>query len=247
MRLPAVFAVCLTALLLAACGATPRVAGPSSPQPTQSLTLLPSADPYHSAIVATRAMGTARAAIDASYATIDGTRRVRADGAVVLPTGSANLQWTTPDGTYRELINDRGIFVTRDGTSWTQWAVDDPTPTSGFADVLRGLDTLRDVSAGESSSVDGVPATHYRGWLPVSAGSGPGLPTDLSLTADKEAREAVDVWIDGPGHVIKVQRQVVDAQGRDAYTSTTSLADFALLLDITTPTHNVTMGTRPAP
>lgn len=215
----------LALLALTACG-TPA---PTSTTSAEPLSLLPSADPFHSAVVATRALGTARIVIDGSIRTSTGIAPVSAQGVTVLGSGMGDLNWITPQGSFRELVNSRGIYVTANGTDWTQWPVSDPTATSRYVDPLRGLGVLRDVSKEGTEVLDGVSTTRYTGWLPG------------------DGREDVTVWIDDSGHVIRVDRSAKDAKVNTPVTMTTTMEEFSLQLDLTSPSGNVTLGATTLP
>jgi hypothetical protein len=214
-------------VVLGGCG-TPAPSADSTPQP---LSFLPSADAYHSAIVATRALGTARITIDGTIPEAAGSSQVAATGVTVLGTGMGDLNWTTPAGDYRELVNNRGIYVTSNGTDWTQWMIEQPTATSAYVDPLRGLGVLQDVNRRGPQTLGNVPTTRYTGRLPL----------------DAKRREDVSVWIDDFGHVIRVDRTVLDANGRQLGDISATMTDFGLQLDLSSPSGNVTLGATALP
>ena len=233
----------LAVLALGACGAPAATGTPASP-----LTLLPSADAFHSAVVATRSMGTARLTIEVTRPSAQGSPPSHAAGPTVLGPGWCDLRWQTPQGDFRELVNSRGIYVTRDDRQWTQFPVSPPTTTSGYANALRGLVVLNDITETDGESTGGVPATTYRGWLPIDSAEA----AQLGLTASErqvigpEGREQVTAWVDDYGHVVRVDRSVADASGASVVAATTSMDDFSLMLDLASPSQNVVQGTTTA-
>jgi hypothetical protein len=239
-RLVAVAAV--ACLSLAACGGTA-----SSQQSTDlELSLLPSADAFTSAVVATRSMGTAHESIDVQTAAPSRHDRRTGDGPTVLSSGWGDVTWTADGRRYRELVNDRGTYVQSDPPTgdWALQPVGGPTLTSGYLDSLRDLGVLRDVTNEGSDTTPGVPTTRYSGWLPLDATEAAllGLTTaDLATIpeAPNARQERVTAWVDDFGHVIRVDRRVLGATA-DLVRSTTSLDEFSLLLDLSSPTDAVT-------
>jgi hypothetical protein len=231
---------------LSGCGAPTSSSTSSS---AAALTLLPSADAFHSAVVATRALGTARIVVDVTRVAQTGNQTLTAGGVSVIGSGMGDLQWTTPDQSYRELVNNKGIFVTSTGAEWTQWTLDEPTPTSGFVDPLRGLGVLREVTITGREDLGPVSTLRYTGWLPVDADEAAqlGLAEGDIPTLGDRPREDVSVWIDDFGHVVRVDRAVKDTEGRPRLTSSTAMTEFSMLLDLTSPSRNVTLGARPLP
>jgi hypothetical protein len=230
-------------VLLASTGCGTTATSTSTPS---GLTLLPSADAFHSAVVATRALGTARISVQGTRQEASGPATMRADGVSVLGNGMGDLTWTTPSGTYREIVNNKGIYGTTDGSAWTQWSLDDPTPTSGFVDPLRGLGVLREATLAGHEDLGSVPTTRYSGWLPLDQREAAllGIPAAEDLT---DLREDVTVWIDDFGHVIRVDRSVAGRTGSPIVTTSSVMSEFSLQLDLTSPSGNVTLGTRALP
>ena len=231
LRIAAGTAALGLAVATAACGTSTSASTGSTSSPA-ALTLLPSADPFHSAVVATRALGTARLAVRLTRQTPAGPVEQTGAGVSVLGQGRGDLRWTAPGTAYRELVNERAIYVTSDDRAWTQWSLDDPTATSAYVDPLRGLGVLHDVTAEPDQTIGGVLTTPYTGWLPRAAPA---------------VREDVTAWIDGSGHVIQVDREATDATGQSLESSSTSMSDFSLLLDLSSPSHDVILGSKPVP
>ena len=230
-------------LALAACGA-PSTGG-TEPSP---LTLLPSADAFHSAIVATRAMGTARLTIDVTHHSATASPSARATGPAVLGPGWGDMRWQSSGDAFRELVNSRGIYVTRDDLHWTQYPVSPPTTTSGHVNVLRGLGVMNDIAVTGDQATGGVSATTYRGWLPIDAAEAAqlGLTDSERQAVGPEGREQVTAWVDDFGHVIRVDRAVEAASGARVLDTTTTMDDFSMMLDLASPSQNVVQGTTAA-
>ena len=229
-RATRLLAAALVTLLLSGCGD----AAPRSDAPAQPLTLLPSADPFISAVVATKSLGTARLEIDAVHP--DST--VHGEGVTVLGSGQGDVTWAGAAAPYRELLNSRGLYVQTPPASggWEQWPPGHVSTTSGFIDSLRGLGVLRDVVNEGSDQLGAVATTRYRGWLPLTADEASRL--GLSGTPAPDAREEVTVWIDDFEHAIRVDRR--GATDLDSVTSRTDFSDFSVLLNLTSPSHGVT-------
>ena len=227
-----VLAAVMTALLLAGCGDPSPRPGASS----GNLSLLPSADPFTSAIVATKSLGTARLTVDASHP--QGTRSLHGAGVTVLGSGQGDVTWNADSRTYRELVNGRGVYVQEPPLTggWEQWPVTHVSQTSGFVDSLRGIGVLRDVRIDGSESLGEIPTTRYRGWLPLTVDEA--LRLGLAGTPAPEAREDVTVWVDDFGHAVRVDRYA--ATSDDEVNARTDFSDFSILLDLTSPSHDVT-------
>lgn len=210
----------------------------------------PSANDYVSAIIGTQSMGTAKLAIDLTTQAAGVDRTLHAEGAGVLDPGWADLRWTGDGSTTREMVNDQGIFVQNDPPDgrWTHFATngDAPrtTPTSGSADPLRSLETLRDVTIQGPESLDGVDTMRFVGTLPASTTELVALGLSKEQIAavgalPSDARVDVTLWFDSAEHVIRVDRLLnlgattsVDL----AASTTTTLSDFSSMIDMTSPT-----------
>lgn len=219
-------------LMLAACGSTQ-----ARPEATAlPITLLPSADPFTSAIVATKALGTARLVVDVTHP--GGSAASHGEGVTVLGSGQGDVTWTDATTTYRELVNNRGVYVQEPPLTggWVQWPAGHISRTSGFADPLRGLGVLRDVTNTGPDTLGTVETTRYTGWLPLTSVEAARLGLDGGLAPD--SREQVTVWIDGFGHAVKVDRQAESTA--DSVTSRTDFSEFSVLLNLSSPSHGVT-------
>lgn len=239
-------AALLACLALASCSA-PGVASPTPSSTGQAIAIMPSANDFTSAVTATRSLGTATVDVRVELSGSDGPKRWHAIGAAVLTRGRADLTWTSESGTFRELVNDQAIFTQRqppDGP-WIRTTYPGTTATSGYADTLRGLSVLRDVTAEGSESLGGVKTSRYSGWLPATQ---PELQA-LGLSAD-EANQAVDshpngrvavtVWLDSRSHIVQVARDFVpSAPGDPQVRAVTTLQDFSVLLNLNSPRDNV--------
>jgi hypothetical protein len=226
-RIARILTAALATVLLAGCGgSTPRTQSPAPP-----LTLLPSADPYTSAIVATKSLGTARLVVNAVHP----GATVRGEGVTVLGSGQGDVTWSAGATPYRELLNGRGLYVqTPPGSGgWEKWPV---SATSGYIDSLRGLGALRDVVNEGPERLGSVATTRYRGWLPLTRDEATRL--GLAGTPAADAREDVTVWIDDFDHAVRVDRFA--ATDQDSVTSRTDFSDFSVLLNLTSPSHDVT-------
>jgi len=225
-------AILTTALLLAGCGApSPRASAPAEP-----LSLLPSADAFTSAVVATKSLGTARLTVDATHP--EGARSAHGEGVTVLGSGQGDMTWSVNGTTFRELVNARGIYVQAPPQSggWEQWPVTHVSQTSGLVDSLRGLGVLHDVVDEGSEQLGSVETTRYRGWLPLTKDESARL--GLGGTPSADAREDVTVWIDSFGHAVRVDRHA--STDADSVSSRTEFSDFSVLLNLTSPSHDVT-------
>jgi hypothetical protein len=226
----------LMSVALCACGAPASGGSTSEPAPS----FLPSADAFTSAVVATKALGTARMALTVTRSTAGRTERATATGPTVFGTGLGDLTWSTGTDTFRELVNERGIYRQDEPPTgaWAQEPVGQPTGTSGYADSLRGLGVLRDVVDEGAESLDGVSTRRYRGWLPFDATEAALLgvaPTAVvAPTGDAGAGEVVTVWVDDFGHIVRVDRRA-PATGDVVVSSSTTFDDYSLLLDLNTP------------
>lgn len=244
---PLLAGAAVLAAVLCATGCSAPAGSPAGPSaPDAVVAPMPSADEFVSAIVATRSMGTADVVVDVTEESASGTVRLQARGPAVLPRGRADLTWTG-QGTFRELVNDQAIFTQRqppDGP-WIRTTYPGTTATSGYADTLRGLSVLRDVTAEGSESLGGVKTSRYAGWLPATQ---PELQA-LGLSAD-EANQAVDshpngrvavtVWLDSRSHIVQVARDFVpSAPGDPQVRAVTTLQDFSVLLNLNSPRDNV--------
>jgi hypothetical protein len=240
----------VAAILLAVCGLTScgrsEVSSHSTPP---ALSLLPSADAFTSSVVATRAMGTARATFDVRTSAPSRTDDRRGAGAAVLSSGWGDVTWSSSADTYRELVNTRGIYVQADPPAgrWEQRPLDAPTLTSGYVDALRDLGVLKEVADEGIDSASGVPATRYTGWLPLDARESALLgltAADLATipAGADQPREGVTAWVDDFGHIVRVERRVTNGSG-DLVRSTATLSDFSLLIDLTSPSDVVTATT----
>jgi hypothetical protein len=227
-----VIAVVLTALLLAGCGDPSPRAGASS----EPLSLLPSADAFTSAIVATKSLGTARLTVHATHP--ESGQSAHGEGVTVFGSGQGDMTWSVGEATFRELVNARGIYVQVPPHSggWEQWPVTHVSPTSGFADCLRGLSVLRDVQNEGPERLGPVETIRYRGWLPLT----PDESAQLGLrgTPAPDAREDVTVWIDSFGHAVRIDRHA--STSADTVDSRTEFSDYSVLLNLTSPSQDVT-------
>jgi len=209
--------------------------------------MMPSANDFTSAVTATRSLGTADVDVSVELTGTDGPRQWHATGAAVLPRGRADLTWTSETGTFRELVNDQAIFTQSqppDGP-WIRTAYPGTTATSGYADTLRGLSILRDVTPEGPGSLDGVATSRYSGWLPATQAE----LQALGLTAGEakqlvdalpDGRVAVTVWLDSGGHIVQVARDFVPpAPGDPQVHAVTTLYDFSVLLNLNSPRDNV--------
>jgi hypothetical protein len=159
------------------------------------------------------------------------------------------VTWSSSAATYRELVNNRGIYVQAappDGT-WEQRPVDAPTLSSGYVDALRDLGVLKGVVDEGIDPASGVPATRYAGWLPLDARESALLgltPSDVATipAGADQPREDVTAWVDDFGHIVRVDRRVTNGSG-DLVRSTATLRDFSLLIDLTSPSDVVTATT----
>jgi hypothetical protein len=219
-------------LLLAGCGSGPA----QSEATSQPLTLLPSADPFTSAIVATKALGTARLIVDVTHP--DGALDTRGEGVTVLGSGQGDVTWAAGPTTYRELVNNRGVYVQQPPSTggWEQWPAGHVSPTSGFVDSLRGLGVLREVTNAGPERLGTVDTTRHTGWLPLTSDEATRL--GLSGEVAPEAREDVTVWIDSFGHAVRVERHAESTD--DAVTARTDFSEFSVLLNLSSPSHDVT-------
>lgn len=236
----------LAALAVVGCSA-PRApaASPSSTRP--ALAVMPSANEFTSAVEATRSLGTADVNIDVEVSAPTGPRALRATGAAVLSRGRADLTWTSAAGTFRELVNDQAIFTQErppDGP-WIRTAYPGTTPTSGYADTLRGLSGLRDVTLDGTQDLRGVTTSRYVGWLPAveteltALGLTPIEAAEV-LRAQPDARVSVTVWLDSHDHVVQVARELTPVGADDpGVRATTSFTDFSVLLNLNSPRGNV--------
>ncbi len=236
----------LAGLTVAACSAPGApAASPSSTGPV--LAVMPSANDFTSAVEATRSLGTADVNIDVQVSASTGSRALRATGAAVLSRGRADLAWTSATGTFRELVNDQAIFTQQrppDGP-WIRTAYPGTTPTSGYADTLRGLSGLRDVTLEGTQDLRGVTTSRHVGWLPATQteltalGLTPIEATEV-LRAQPDARVSVTVWLDSRAHVVQVVRDLQSVGADDpGVRATTSLTDFSVLLNLNSPRDNV--------
>ena len=248
----------ILAVLLAGAGSgcgTPRVQ-PKSSAALASPSIIypsPSANDYVSAIIGTQSMGTAKLSIDLKTKAAGVDRLVHGEGTGDLQSGWADLRWTGDGPATREMVNDQGIFVQSsppDGR-WTHVATkgDAPrtTPTSGSADPLRSLETLRDVTVQGPETLDGVETTRFVGTLPASAVelAALGLTEEqiaAAGTLPSGSRVDVTLWFDSAKHVIRVDRllNLGTATSTDltAFTTTT-LSDFSSMIDLRSPTSTI--------
>jgi hypothetical protein len=228
------------ALGVGACG-TPRVAPDATPTPLAVIPPTPSASQFVSAVTFTRALGTARMAVDVSTS-IDGTGAVRSgEGTVALSQDMSSMVWTSDGQRVHELINDQGTFLQDDIPDglWTRLPEGETTPNHVFADPLHGLGGLMDLAVEGPDTLDGVEVTRYSGALPAD----PSSLADMGLSQEQVAALddawagrtiAVTAWADG-SRVLRVDR-ALDLPDRAATASTSlRLSDFGVLTDIEVP------------
>lgn len=221
-----------TLLVLAACGSGP----PPSTASYGPISLLPSADPFTSAIVATKSLGTARLTVDVHHP--DASRAVHGEGVTVLGSGQGDVTWSAADRTYRELVNARGLYVQAPPQTggWEQWPIGHISATSGYVDSLRGAGVLHDVRNEGTEQLGSVTTTRYRGWTPLTQDEATRL--GLAGLPSPDAREDVTVWIDDFDHAVRIDRHATTST--DEVTVRTDYSDFSVLLNLTSPSHEVT-------
>ena len=204
--------------VLSGCG-TKRVDATASPSASGSVSEIipptPSANDFVSAIMLTKIAGSADLDVEA-VTSVDGVeRRLQGSGFGAVGSGLADLTWVSDAGTTRELINEKGDFVQTDvpGGMWTQLAEGDTTPTTGFANPIRGLAGMLNVVNQGVDNVNGVSATRYTGNIPVDPDelTGFGFSDEEIAAMDGTWMGALvdaTVWLDAADRVIRVERNL---------------------------------------
>jgi hypothetical protein len=208
------------ATALAGCG-TKRVEQSTASSSTISVTAsapeiippTPSANDFVSAIMFTKIAGSADLAVEAVTSVGGIDRRLEGDGSGAVGSGFADMTWVSDSGSERELVNDEGIFLQTDGPAgrWTKLADGEITPTTGFADPIRGLGAMSDVTEEGAETIDDVAATRYSGTLPVDVDAlrAMGLSEEEVASLGDSWVGAVivaTVWLDATNRVIRVER-----------------------------------------
>lgn len=238
-------AACLVAamVVLAGCG-TPRV-DPSTAEPPQEITMMPSNNAFVTSIQATEVLSSANVDIDLTTTIGDQTQARTAEGVAALRRGFGELTWTEDGSTRRERYNGKGVFLQDDipDGMWTHLPKDELTPTIRLADPLRGLGQLQDITSREDVTTTGVPVTRYAGRLAAD----PERLAYLALTPEQIAGigeawqgQSIDVvaWTDPRRRVVRVDRSF-EVTGDDgvpvSVTVKTVLDDFGAQIDLAPP------------
>ena len=242
----ALVATCV--VTVSGCG-TPRVepsAGASASDPASDIIPeMPSANDFVSAIMFTKTAGSADLDVEAVTSVGGSERRLRGTGPGAVGQGYADLTWTSDAGTTRELVNDQGVFVQTDvpDGKWNRLGEGARTPTTGFADPIRGLAGMSDVVEEGTETVDGLPATRYSGTIPVDPAelSALGLSDEeITSLGDAWKGAVVDatVWLDGSNRVIRVERTLDLGDASPVPASTfvvTTISDYGKVISLRTP------------
>jgi hypothetical protein len=236
------------ATAVAGCG-TKRVepsAGPSSSASAlEVIPPTPSANDFVSAIMFTKTAGSADLAVEAVTSVDGAERRLEGTGFGAVGPGYADLTWASDGGTERELVNDQGVFVQTDvpDGKWTRLAEGETTPTTRFADPLRGLAAMSGVVDEGADTIDGVRATRHSGRIPVDVEelSVMGLSDEeIAAIGDSWRGAVIDatVWLDGSNRVIRVER-ALDLGDASPVTVTaftaTDISDYGKTITLKTP------------
>ncbi len=217
-------ALLVTLSALVACGA---------PAADLDIAPPPSANPYVASVVITRSWASAIA--DITYRLeVDGqSTSGSGSGQVALATGRGRLDWSGPDSSGQELLNDRGLFVQDADGTWTK--TDEPTRTSGLIDVLAGLGSATPQGSA-SAAPDGL--TRVDVMVPVQADTLRAFPLTTEdrerVLVDPDAEITAITWANANGQIVRIDRRLT-ATGIGAET-TVSLAEFGGMLDLESPT-----------
>jgi hypothetical protein len=234
--------VVIAGALVGACG-TPR-SDPSVSASEQPISIMPMANPFVSAVMHMRGLGSAAVDVEADYH-LDGTDSRRTGvGAVDLGRGFGNVLWTDADGSEREIVNDVAVFVQSDGpdSPWTRLPEGVVRPTTPLNAPLAGLGAIEDPTWGGTETIDGRMVTRYDGRLPAD----PVSLAALGLTAAQvsrlgvsvgDATVAVSAWVDSANRIVRVDRSLDVPDGTDAarVRVSTRLSDFSRNIDVAPP------------
>lgn len=244
-------AACGLAVSLVACGSSGS-AGPASGSPEPTIAMMPSANPFTSALVFTNGLGTAELAIKAT--TQVGDRTEERSGTVIAgmsPRGYGIGTWSADGTTVDELVNEKAVFDRPAGSigRWTQQPEGERTPTSRMISPLAGLGDLEGVVAEGPDEVGTTPTTRWTGQLPADPDHLRRLgltESDIDVIGDAWEGASIDVvvWIDDRNRIARVDR-TLDLTGETGVpvraTVSTVLSDFTAPLDLTSPpTQSVT-------
>lgn len=258
-RARAVAVICVTAaLLLSGCGTHRVDQSASTPTLDNEIPPTPSANDYVSAVLNTKTRGSAKVTTTITIQTPEGERTLVGKGPTFLDPGFGVINWSDGDATFREMVNDQGIFVQSEPPDgrWIQYvdakATTDTgeagtTTTSGSASPLRGLGVAQNVVDEGTEKLGKVTATRYSGQLPLTPKElrAMGLTeAEISSIGDgwQGADEQVTVWIDPDGFIVKVDRAIdlPNAPGGPAsVSSSTLLRNLGVALDVTSPSTNL--------
>lgn len=242
--LPSIAVGAAAALLLSACAAGSTGAGAATPAPV--IPLMPSANPFTSAVVFTNGLGTAKLAVNGTVE-VGGTTLARSGSitAGMDPHGYGIATWTSDGSTVDEIVSDKAVFVRPAGSTglWTQRPDGDKTVTSRMITPMTGLGELTDLRIEGTDPIDDAPTTRYVGRLAASPDRLRALgltDDDLASVGDTWEGASIDVtaWVDGKNRIVRVDRafDVVGQEGTPVRAATsTVLTDFATGLNLVAP------------
>jgi hypothetical protein len=234
---------------LTGCG-SPEAAAPSSQTPEAAIAMMPSANPFLSALTFTNGLGTAQVDVTATTTVGDRSLTRTIDGTASLdPRGYGIVSWSSSgaggEASVDEIASDKFVFFRpADSTGlWTQEPSGVRTQASRMISPLTGLGDLTDIVDAGQVELDGTQTRRYTGLLAVTPDRLEALGlTEADLTSVGDAWEGADldvtVWIDGRNRVVRVDRafDIVGQTGVPVSASTsTLLSDFAGPLDLTGP------------
>ncbi len=231
-------------LTVAACGSSQE--GDATPEPAPTIPMMPSANPFTSALVFTNGLGTAKLAVTATTSVGDET--VERSGTVTAafdPRGYGIGAWTSNGSAVDEIANDKAVFERPAGSDglWTQQPEGERTLTSRLIAPLTGLGDLTGAVNEGPDDVDGTAATRWTGQLAADPDRLRALgltDEDLATIGDAWEGASIDVvvWIDGRDRIVRVDRafDIVGENGVPVSAKVSArLTDFTAPLDLTGP------------
>ncbi len=236
----------VAAACLAVAAAVGGCAGDGPAATGSTIELMPSANPFTSAVVFTNGLGTARLAITNTVTVgADTTTRTGDVVAAMDPRGYGSGEWTQGRATVEELAADKAVYERTAGATgpWTAHPEGERTLTSALLAPLTGLGELSDVRAEGAESIGDVIATRYTGTLAATPDRLRALgltDADLAVVGEAAAGAPITVtaWVDGSNRIVRVDREyrVTAPDGTPVRAATTTrMREFTADLDLVPP------------